>query len=611
MRLNANAPLLFSLAVVFLLLFAATPLFGEDDEQIATGTQATVPVSGTIFKEDGSPLAETVICLYSLGGAGEDFYETTKTDSEGRYSFQVFPERVYSPPQIIDPTAMESHRIFGKDEDDRVVHTGQPVSDFNFTARNVVKVHVKVSFPEDYQEGASQGLSYHDGNGNRFLQICFLEGDPPPDSARGAQQKTATDSHGNKITYWKSNIMEQALFRENLSEPVELTVFLPPGPYTIQGNLESTTFQVGPDIAETTVEVTASNRNSYQNINLPGQQKTVSGRIVRLRGDKMVPVAGAILESENLDKTTSGDDGTFTMEASDDAALYVRSEDFSEVGFVKTSNKDEPVEIELKPVASLKGRLVDSKSGLPVTDSRIECDGPITMYERILTPPYFRNARSDKDGRISMTGFVPGLTYQMGCEPAENADEGVSAMLGFFLALEPGEFDAGDISVIDFRSSNQMIEFIMEPFRREGTAAERFETAKKQAAATHKPVLLVFVEANTDNDNEAFMMWIYQATFGIQGRKYLSDYEYVPIDLSKEVKDKTKAAELLQSLNVAPPEENDFLLCVFGPDGELLTKRNLADFRAPRFKPDGELEVEFDKMLLLTFLREFGRPATP
>ena len=91
-------------------------------------------------------------------------------------------------------------------------------------------------------------------------------------------------------------------------------------------------------------------------------------------------------------------------------------------------------------------------------------------------------------------------------------------------------------------------------------------------------------------------------TWGIQGRKYLAGYEYVPVDVTNP-----EAAELAERLGVKLPAENAFTILVCDSTGKQITKRDSTNFNAPHFESDGKLTLEFSPVMLLTFLKEFGK----
>jgi len=130
----------------------------------------------------------------------------------------------------------------------------------------------------------------------------------------------------------------------------------------------------------------------------------------------------------------------------------------------------------------------------------------------------------------------------------------------------------------------------------------RFENTLQKSKESQKPVLVLLVYADSNIDNKGFTNWIFSTIFGIQGQKYLAGYEYVPVDTTNQ----EQAAELAEKLGVKLPDENEFTIIVCDSDGKIITKRDSKNFNAPRFKSDGELTLEFDPVMLLTFLREFG-----
>ncbi|MGL6193848.1 MAG: carboxypeptidase regulatory-like domain-containing protein [Thermoguttaceae bacterium] len=605
----ASEPVVFAPSMTNKYALGERPIFNpekDSEKEIIVTMLDTVQISGTIRKEDGTPLANALLYIACHSANDKPYYsQGTTTDEQGRYSVMVCPDMVYGSPVIAYPLSKEY--MITSDED-KIVYPGKPVEDFDFIAKKAIKIHGNITFPP--QKEAETETTAH------YIILNFLQGEPS--NAYDSSTKEAVDSHGNTFTYFVQEFKKTLLLQNDSYEPVKYEVYLPAGTYTVTGTVEQKTFQVKDDAEEVLLDlvVKAEEAMTIASTTAANASSTANGRVVRKVNDEMVPASGVIIEEEKnwndeVSKTISNEDGTFSLKHSqsyDNVGVYARTADFSEVGFIISSNKKgEIIEIELKPAATLKGRLVDTKTGKIVADSKIECIGPVVLGERVMLSPYFYDLRSDKEGCILMKGFLPGSSYQIQCEPLENADEGASAMVGFFHPLEPGEFDAEDIKILDLRTSNQIEKFVFEPFRQKESAKERLETAKKTTAETKKPILLLFTWAIMSEDNEAFGNWFFNVVFGINAQKYLSNFEYVPVDLSDEAKETSKAEELAADLGVTLPKEDDFLICIVNPDGKIVTKRNFSDFRAPKFKPDGELILDFDTSMLFVFLREFGK----
>jgi len=149
-----------------------------------------------------------------------------------------------------------------------------------------------------------------------------------------------------------------------------------------------------------------------------------------------------------------------------------------------------------------------------------------------------------------------------------------------------------------------MEDYYLNPYRYEESPILRFAKAMRQSKepqTTLRPILALFVYANRLNDI-GLKNWIASVTFGIQGQKYLAGYEYIPVCVTNP-----QAGELAERLGVKLPEEDAFTIVVCDSDGKTVTRRDSANFNAPRFKSDGELVVEFNPVMLLTFLKAFGK----
>ena len=339
-------------------------------------------------------------------------------------------------------------------------------------------------------------------------------------------------------------------------------------------------------------------------------QITVFGKVFRKDGETIVPVAGAIIEGESIirDKknaVASDENGIFTLEVygiDPDPVVIAKTDDFSLAGFGQFVSNGKPVEIELVPAAALKGRLIHPNTGKPLAKVNINCAIHLSVEERMVFFPY-GTIITDAEGHFSVKGLVPGKMY---CISWLNPKEKVpNCLIGNFLALNPEEFDSGDIAFFDIpRTSPQMEDFYLGSYRHEESPMTRFEKAIRQSKESQKsqrPILVLFVHANKLHDT-GLKNWIASVHLGIQGQKYLAGYEYVPVDVTNP-----QASELAEKLGTKLPEKNTFTIVVCDSDGKQITKRDSANFNAPRFKPDGELLVEFNPVLLLTFLKKFGK----
>ena len=323
-------------------------------------------------------------------------------------------------------------------------------------------------------------------------------------------------------------------------------------------------------------------------------EATIQGKVFRKDGETKIPIAGAILGNVFLPEITavSDENGYFTLvwPKIPGIGLFARTDDLSLVGFGKFTKEGERIEIELVPAASFKGRLLHPQTGEPLVNVVI---GRMFVDEEV---PYINEIKTDNDGRFAANGFIPGKQYHF--RVFENNPE---MLVGVFLALDSGEFDAGDITVVPM-TPKQLMDYIRKPFPYEESPTARFEKTLQQSKESKKPVLVLFVHVNDNLANTGFAAWVTNAIYGLQGREYLAGYEYLPVDMTNL----EQASELAERLGVKLPDENKFAILVYDSDGKIVTRRDSENFNAPRFKPDGELELVIDPVLLLTFLKEFG-----
>ena len=339
-----------------------------------------------------------------------------------------------------------------------------------------------------------------------------------------------------------------------------------------------------------------------------------TGKVFRKDGEKTIPAAGVIIESEILIRgmndtyslqTVSDENGNFTLNAlgrTSNPAVIAKTDDLSFVGIGRLVNEGEPVEIELVPAASFQGRLLHPDTGQPLTGMQIAI-----LLTGLQEPVYqcMQGLATDDEGRFFIKGLFPGKPYLFILNLPEGKERAGFAFIGLFLALESEKFDVGDITVDDL-SPNRGTNFLLKPFRQEESATTRFEKAKEQSRESKKPILVLLIHAESHaeaiSDNPGFLNWFQYVIRGLQAQKYLAGYEYVPVDVTNP-----QASELAEKLGVKLPEKNTFTIVVCDSEGKQITRRDSANFDAPRFKPDGELLVEFNPVLLLTFLKKFGK----
>jgi len=341
-------------------------------------------------------------------------------------------------------------------------------------------------------------------------------------------------------------------------------------------------------------------------------QITITGKVFHKDGETIIPATGTIVEGESIirDKknaVSSDENGNFTLNVvglAPDPVVIAKTDDLSLAGFGQFAKTGEPVKIELIPAASLKGRLIHPDTGKPLANVKIDCPIHLSVEERVVYFPY-NTTDTDSEGRFSVKGLIPGKTYDicwLDLESTKMAAGFREKLIGTFLALEPGEFNSGDITFFDIPSSSpQMENYYLHPYRHEESPIIRFEKAIRQSKESQRPILILFVNAHKLNDL-GLKTWITCVHVGFQGQKYLAGYEYVPVDITNGL----QAIELAEKLGVKLPEEGAFTIAVCDSDGKVITSRDSANFNAPRFKTDGEVVVEFNSVLLLTFLREFG-----
>jgi len=188
-------------------------------------------------------------------------------------------------------------------------------------------------------------------------------------------------------------------------------------------------------------------------------QMTIKGKVFRKDGETIIPVAGAIVEGESIirvrkNAVSSDENGNFTLEVvglASDPVVIARTDDSSLAGFGQFVREGEPVEIELVPATSFRGRFLHPNTGDPLANVKIDRSIHLSAEERVVFFPY-NTIDTDAEGHFSVKGLVPGKMYYISwvdLPPKEVAAGYNEKLIGLFHAMEPGEFDMGDITFFD------------------------------------------------------------------------------------------------------------------------------------------------------------------
>ena len=225
------------------------------DEEIQVEMLAPGKLGGTLLYEDGTPLADAMIRLRSCRVGGNiylSFDDTTKTDSHGKHEFFVYSDLVYAFPEIVNSYQLEC-QIVGKDTDVRVVHPGETIDDFDFTAQKTYRVHGKIILPRDF-EASGKINEYRTLSDTVIFNIGFREG---ANFSLLSSRYKAVDSKGNEFEYFGRSPRNYSIVVEYKSdEPTEYEIRLPQGQFTAGFLVKEQTFEVSGEEPEVHVDLT-------------------------------------------------------------------------------------------------------------------------------------------------------------------------------------------------------------------------------------------------------------------------------------------------------------------------------------------------------------------
>ena len=234
----------------------------DSGKEIRVEMVAPVKLGGTIRREDGTPLANAAIGLRSCSftdwsryGMSTHFYYQTKTDSQGKYEFSVYSDLVYPAPEIINADK-SGYQIIDSTLEDRVVFPDQPVSDFDFVARKLYKVHGQIHVPPDVPWEEISGVSDYDGM--KYVYFRVYEGET---ASNPSSRRKATDSKGQEFTYYYNPTCPESITATIYDDkPEEYITWLPKGRFSVGDGIEPSTFEITGDEPETVVDFTLTKR---------------------------------------------------------------------------------------------------------------------------------------------------------------------------------------------------------------------------------------------------------------------------------------------------------------------------------------------------------------
>ncbi len=157
--------------------------------------------------------------------------------------------------------------------------------------------------------------------------------------------------------------------------------------------------------------------------------------------------------------------------------FHCETQNGEQAGTLQIDELATEVQIQLRPVVCVHGKLIDSESGKPIPDQRIIAG---IHFKGILEVASFgKGVTADANGRFEIPGMIAGQTYEL-CYVQVSEKNTISIRsLGLF-CTDFHDMELGDVD--DWRSW----------FRSDSSPLDQLTEARKQANTDQEHVLLVF-----------------------------------------------------------------------------------------------------------------------
>ncbi len=336
-----------------------------------------VPVTGRVALPSGGGAAGIEVMLVGVGYESGGFAKTVRTDDDGNYRAEVFPDHCY---QVVPHAAEWSAppRLF--------VVRDKPVDNVDFTVRDSIQVYGRVTVADDTVPLAGQRVELALVNDKFYASLPEAEQLPNP---AGNRKVVAPN------IWWSTLTDDDGWFLFNVG----------PGEYSLRGpaGAERVTFRL-------------TDQRTYK-VNLHADLPDtvpLRGRVVLL-DDPQQGVAAARIDGLATAfrfrsfQTVSGEDGRFfVMRSRSPMKLRAISHDRRLGGVVQITEDAPSINIPLSPTATVRGRIVDDVTGQPIAKRRV---GSWWYYEPGSARSDSVSVTTDEDGRFTLTGLVPGQRY--------------------------------------------------------------------------------------------------------------------------------------------------------------------------------------------------------
>ncbi|HEY4309030.1 MAG TPA: hypothetical protein VGN12_06225 [Pirellulales bacterium] len=537
----------------------------KDHGQVTARLERVVPISGHVRFDDGRPAPGINVVADGESYDLDDFRDHTKTDENGRFEFQAWPEQLCM-------IVVQDRQWAAAPRDGIVVRRGKPIDNLEIKLQPATRIHGRVTLGTDDSPIANQDVSlyqYGQDLNQAGEQIELPDDDRPRHYVRSMiVQWGKTDAEG----YYE--------------------FFAGPGNFDVRGPSQT-------DIQKFTI--TDERDLTFDFVAPRPENGPFSGLVVTGNPPRPVPnakVSGVYrshLAPTDLSVTTDAE-GRFELTRSlHPLVLFATSEDKTLAGVADATSDERHATIALNPVATARGRLVDAVTKKPLT--RRELVYGTRVYMGGADAPWRTSGggstETDGEGRFTLEHIIVGraIEVSMVTDPKAGRSRNVAEVRA--TSAQPIEF--GDVIVNERqRPTPGLRDRVLKDFAAVEKPLAAYSAAVAGAEESHRRVLLVFadpVAGATQNLFEAF----YETEGSIFAA--LSDYQMIPIDVARKKSEQGPKVARGRGIDLAELQLPVLYIC----DGD---GRRLALADRTELMPQGIV----DQGLLTSFLRKHAPP---
>jgi RNA polymerase sigma factor (sigma-70 family) len=432
-------------------------------------------LSGKVTYADGKPAAGIVVRADGAAYTFDGFRGETKTRPDGTYELRIAPNQVYLVVVIDKNWAADPQTGFA-------ALPKAPLPNKDFVLRPATKIFGRLTLGTNQRAYAGQYMYLLQFGKDLHSQAGVTLPNPEEDN-RWVQPSSGL------------NTMTDAEGRYEFS--------VGPGEYQLRG----------PDqVKHIRFKVTDEAKLEF-NFHAPREETALlKGSVVI--GTPPVPVVGASIEGVHrliANDTHSKTDRQGRFEAvrhQHSMTLCARSADGKLAGIVEIGPEATTVKVPIVPVASARGRLVDSQTGEPLPGREIIYAVRVPSghdENSAWTNRFGGTVKTDDRGRFELAAIVAGHKYDVNVT-METEGGGRWATVHTLVATPGQSLDLGEVKFTPNQPPRTMADRRRAAFEAKGTPLERFEEARRDAGLSRQRVLVVLAPASKDQTEQLFAM---------------------------------------------------------------------------------------------------------